>query len=507
MYLALFYFFAPKVVWADCTITTQKDIAVELKDCENSCSKTFLESGSVKEGNFVEVGCISFWNKAMRDGPKETWECVQGVLQLREDSRIECPDLWTTCKDGITECKNPSWCETKIQENEVESCTEKQILLTKKQADGCIGETRCFPKKFPTSTTEVEVLKTFPIYVNITDLNDTEDTKTYDAVYFLPIGILLFSPIVYALILRTKTFAPCKRLVSILMQICIIALIVYVFITRNHLVKEGIQSIRDDVKHVNLVLLLVFYGNLQIVRFLLPPVYFIFPLDSLFIAVLVMKVSLYEAVAIWQAISCTVCSIGFFLLRYCYSDWANRALESEEIQYFKEVRDFLKVFDDHWKTRFDNATLRWQIIYISSLFNAEFCSAYFGLFWLSVRSRLKPFTLKMSKDWTFICGCILGFILETPAALVQMRLILNALDSVEQSRFELFKGFEWFELVPYLLFTGFATGIVQWNNLSALINKIFACCCRNDGRTLSSNKQQSTSSKLQFVTLKIDILE
>jgi len=488
-----------EIGWTDCTIEPQKDIAVDMMCEDSSCSKTFLESGTIQEEKFVEVGCFSFLS-----GQRETWECIDGELQLRGES-IVCRDLWTTCvfnKNQTLECTNPPWCETKIQEDKTVSCKDDEVAYRKRRADGCFGRIICVEKEFPSvvATTETEVLKTFPIYVNITQPSETEETKTYDVLYFLPIIVLLFAPIVYALILRTKTFAPCKRVVSIFMQICIMGLIVYVFLTRNHLVKEGIESIRNDVKHINLMILLGAYSCLQLIRFLLPPAYFMFPLDSLFIAILVMKVSLYQAVAIWQVISCTISLNGFYLLRYCYSDWANRALESEEIEYFKEIRDFLKVFDGHWRGRFDNASLLWQVIYISSLFNAEFCSAYFGLFWISVRARLKSFTAKLRCEWTFIFSCVLGFILETPAALVQMRLILNALDSVEESRFELFKGFEWYELLPYLIFTGFATGIVQWNNLSALVHKILGCCCGHIGRTSKRNELASTPSKLQSVT-------
>jgi len=493
-----------EIGWTDCTIKPQKDIAVNMM-CEDSCSKTFLESGTVQEGNLVYVGCFSFLT-----GATETWECIEGELHLRGES-IVCGDLWTTScvfnTNQTSECMNLPWCESKIQEHKAVSCKEDEVAWRKRQADGCFGGVRCEKYFFPSVAANAEpgVPKTFKIYVNITEASDTEETKTYDVLYFLPIIVLLFAPIVYALILRTKTFAPCKRVVSIFMQMCIIGLIVYVFLTRNHLVKEGIESIRNDVEHINLIILLGTYSCLQLVRFLLPPVYFMFPLDSLFIAVLVMKVSLYQAVAIWQVITCAVSLIGFYLLRYCYSDWANRALESEEIEYFKEIRDFLKVFDVHWRSRFDNASLLWQVIYISSLFNAEFCSAYFGLFWMSVRARLKSFTAKMRSEWTFIFSCVLGFILETPAALVQMRLILNALDSVEESRFELFKGFQWYELVPYLIFTGFATCIVQWNNLSALINKILGICCRHDGRTSISN--ELGSPKLPHITVKVSELQ
>jgi len=224
---------------------------------------------------------------------------------------------------------------------------------------------------------------------------------------------------------------------------------------------------------------------LQLIRYLLPPLYFLFPLDTLFICVILLKNTLYEAVLMWQCVTCTVSILGFFILRNVYGGWATRALENKEIEYFKEIRDLLEIFDGHWRTRFDEASILWQTIYISSFFNAEFFSAYIGLFWMSVRGKMKPYK-KLSADLTFIWSCILGFVLETPAAVIQFRLISNAIDSLENSKFEVFKEFTLFELLPYFILTGFATCVIQWNNISALVNRVISCCCgRKDTGTNS----------------------
>jgi hypothetical protein len=145
-------------------------------------------------------------------------------------------------------------------------------------------------------------------------------------------------------------------------------------------------------------------------------------------------------------------------------------LDNDDEVYFKEIKNLLKVFDDHWKSRFEEASVFWQIIYVSSFFNAEFFSHYIGLFWTAVRNPMKKKVC--CSDLTFLCACVIGFILELPAALVQFRLIMNAIDSLEHSRFEIFKEFQWYELIPYFILTGTATCIVQFHNLLAVVNKL-----------------------------------
>jgi len=482
-----------------CVLVPKRNVAVQIqKECADLQCPGRMETGiKLREKNAVMCVTKSYHGL-------EIWTCEAGKIQLQSES-IFCEGFITDCAvgDKSPECEEPSWCESTPSPKK-RDCKGNGVLVWKWKANGCRDESMCVEKSdgkvlpettiMPTTINNTTVMSSTvaindTVSINVTvdkfTVNDTNfggvfdptassEDQDYDLEFFWPLVLIVILPPIYWLLIRTQLLSRSKRFVSITIQLVLVGLVVYVLFTRSHLLHDIIRYIRECIGHWGLSYILIAYSSLQMVRYFVPPFYFCFPLDTVFIAVILLTTPIYQAVLIWQAITFSVCIFGFFALRYLYSDWARRALDNDDVVYFKEIKNLLKVFDEHWSSKFEEASVFWQIIYVSSFFNAEFFSHYIGLFWTAVRN---PFKKKVcSSDLTFVCACFIGFILELPAALVQFRLIMNAIDSLEHSRFEIFKEFQWYELIPYFLLTGTATCIVQFHNLLAVVNKLRSLC-------------------------------
>lgn len=242
----------------------------------------------------------------------------------------------------------------------------------------------------------------------------------------------------------------------------------------KELVKGILMDLRSRLANVHIVIILILYSVLQLIRFIVPPIYFCFPLDTCFKMVMLLKVSVYHGVLIWQTVTCSISLVGYFILKHYYKDITDSVLNGGS-SYFEDFVAAISVIDEHWTKRFELDGQCWQALYITSFFNTEFFSSYIGLYWLATRAKIKRwlFTCTILESGTVFCiCCILGFALEFPAEVVQFHIIKGAIDSYEKSEFQVFAEIQVYEVVLYVLFTGVATLTVHSQNTMAVFEKV-----------------------------------
>merc|ERR550532_2332040 len=154
----------------------------------------------------------------------------------------------------------------------------------------------------------------------------------------LGLGLAVFLALILYICLLRRFPLPdhkvARRRTTVVFEIILFILVVLFIMKEKELVKGLLMDVRTRLAKIHIALILFLYAILQLIRFVTPPIYFCFPLDTCFKMVMLLKVSVYHGVLIWQTLTCFISLVGYFVLKHYYKDVTDSILRGES-SYFE----------------------------------------------------------------------------------------------------------------------------------------------------------------------------
>jgi hypothetical protein len=183
-----------------------------------------------------------------------------------------------------------------------------------------------------------------------------------------------------------KTEEQKQHTARVALRVTLGVVVVVVLVVLQGRIGDALKDSRAEAKKFPLEGVIPIFLLISAIRRLIPPVYYVTPVGTLFTMYCCDKLGVYRGAFVYQCVKLQEL-LYFFLIRWWFSDVSAKIFEGEEDLWWlsPSLRKGMRYIDESWRARIKDQPVYVQGPIIIAFQLAMYMEDYITLFWLATR--------------------------------------------------------------------------------------------------------------------------